>query len=58
MRITIVRDKNESLSGFIDRFEMTSLTMENEHHFEEYKDKDGNLSHVIFDVYEETLVVE
>ena len=52
MLITISRDRNESEEDFKKRIEMTSLTMENSHHFTEgYLSKE--LVAATFNIYEE-----
>lgn len=53
-KISIWRDKDELENWFISRIELLSLTMENEHHFEQFKDKNGAISHVVFTVYDST----
>ena len=52
MLITISRDRNESEEDFKKRIEITSLTMENQHHFTEgYLNKE--LVAATFTVYKE-----
>ena len=53
MNIVIVRDKDESEEAFRKRIELTSLTMENQHHYTEGIGPGKELQEAVFCVYED-----